>query len=172
MKASDDLELRFDPTGAGSRATLLTFTDAALQNVPGDSGPPVKVGSQGGRLVMETATSRGELLRAPGFNVVAWRPREIQRVCRSPLAAEGFEACAVADTASAVRCLWSELAGLAPMCYLATDSLNLRGRIRCAASNATKRRPEVDIFALTQGFQREELNGFYGSMGQGIPPTP
>ena len=159
LKASDDLELRFEPTGAGSRPTLLTFTDAALQNVLDNSSPPVKVGSQGGHLVMEVETSRGELLRAPRFNVVAWRSRKIQRVCRSSFAAECLEACSAADTAFVARCLWSELTGVMPMCYLVTDSLNLRDHIRCIANNTTEKRLKVDLFALKEVFQREELNG-------------
>ena len=108
---------------------------------------------------MEVETSHGELLRAPRFNVVAWRSRKIQRVCRSSFAAECLEACSAADTAFVARRLWSELTGVMPMCYLVTDSLNLRDHIRCIANNATEKRLKVDLFALKEAFQREELNG-------------
>ena len=46
-----------------------------------------------------------------------------------------------------------------PMCHLVTDSLNMRNRARCIAYNATEKCLKVDLFALKEAFQGEELNG-------------
>ena len=107
---------------------------------------------------MEVEASRWGLLHSRRSNFVASRSRKIQRVCRSSFAAECLAVRAAADTAFAARCLWSELTGVTPMCYLATDSLNLHDHIRCIANNAAEKRPKVDLFALKDAFRREELN--------------
>ena len=92
-------------------------------------------------------------------NVLARPSRKIRRVCRSSFAAETLEAFASADHAFVARKLYEEMFGAPMLRPLVTDSLNLRGHIRCVANNATGERLPVDSHGLKQYVLEAELPG-------------